>query len=112
MKRGCFISGCHNPHLAKNFCQKHYNEAYFLLKPNPRKKQKLAAEVGSYIGLSTNKSREIVTIVWNVVTEALRRKEDVEITGVGKFFVINNKVEFKVSPKIDAILNKEQDVHN
>ncbi len=89
----CMIHNCKLPMHARNLCNKHYLKDYFSREPRSEasrgrryvRRTTLAYEMNEITGIPYKKCLEIVRVIFNVITEAIKRGEEVTIPGFGTF---------------------------
>lgn len=69
------------------------------------KKSDIAAIVATQVGITNAVANDAVTVVFEQIQEALSRKEEVSISGFGKFNAKESKARKGINPKTKAEIN-------
>lgn len=89
----CMAQGCTRPMRAQNLCNTHYLSQYFSREPINHyergrrwvRRSTLILELSQIADLNFRKSRKVIRIIFNTITDALQRGEVVQIPGFGTF---------------------------
>ena len=69
------------------------------------KKSDIAAIVATQVGITNAVANDAVTVVFEQIQEALSTKEEVSISGFGKFNAKESKARKGINPKTKAEIN-------
>lgn len=69
------------------------------------KKSDIASIVATQVGLTNATANDVVTVVFEVIQDALSKKEEILISGFGKFNLKESKARKGINPKTKAEIN-------
>lgn len=69
------------------------------------KKSDIASILSTQIGVTSAVANDAVTVVFEVIQDALSKKEEVSISGFGKFNAKDTKARKGINPKTKEVIN-------